>query len=447
MSTADPLTIQQLIAQADDDTQPGNYFVSNYPPFFHWSLDNANDWNEQLSQSHDDRNLGLYLHIPFCRKRCHFCYFKVYTGKNASEINRYLDSMIEEAKTYAERNYLKDRSPHFIYFGGGTPSYLSPKQLQGLCKGIQELFPWDQAKEVAFECEPGTLNEDKLKAIYDLGVNRLSLGVENFDDHILDLNGRAHRSSEIYKAYETAMSLGFDHINIDLIAGMIDETEENWQRCIEETLRLEPHSVTIYQMEVPYNTTIYKGMKENGELKAPVASWLTKRRWVSEAFDALTSKGYHIGSAYTAVKDPEKHAFVYRDELWKGSDLLSLGVASFGHLGGVHSQNISNIEDYISQVESKQLPLQRILRPEKEQLFRREFLLQLKLGTLHFDYFREKFSEDPLKVFSTQLNELKALRLAEVTDSSITLTREALLRVDAILYAFFEPELQNTRYT
>ena len=151
--------------------------------------------------------------------------------------------------------------------------------------------------EIAFECEPGTLTEKKLETIRALGVTRLSLGVENFDAHILEINGRAHRAEEIDRAYTNARAMGFPQINIDLIAGMVEETEENWKRNIRRTIELAPESVTIYQMEVPFNTTIYKRMKEEGKLVAPVADWATKRRWVSEAFAELERNGYRIASA------------------------------------------------------------------------------------------------------------------------------------------------------
>ena len=146
-----------------------------------------------------------------------------------------------------------------------------------------------------------------------MGVTRLSLGVENFDDRILELNGRAHRSPEIAQAYRAARALGFPQINIDLIAGMLGETEENWRACVQKTLELEPDSVTIYQMELPFNTTISKDLLKGTRLFAePVVNWSTKRRWVQEAFEALGARRLHTSrSAYTAVKDPSRTKFVY----------------------------------------------------------------------------------------------------------------------------------------
>ena len=153
--------------------------------------------------------LGLYLHIPFCRKRCHFCYFRVYTDKNAQEVDDYLDVLAREWELYAAQPAIAGRPLNFVYFGGGTPSFLSTQQLEGLVGRLTatdavEAMP----RRVTFECEPGTLTEAKLAAIRGIGVTRLSLGVENFDDEILELNGRAHRSPEIGRAYEFARSLG-----------------------------------------------------------------------------------------------------------------------------------------------------------------------------------------------------------------------------------------------
>ena len=245
----------------ETQTTVGNYFVSNYPPFSFWRPECVNEVNTTMGQEPESGTiLGIYLHIPFCRKRCHFCYFRVYTDKNSSAIKSYLDASLCELELYANKPFIGGRKPGFVYFGGGTPSYLSVDQLKYLTDGMKALLPWDEVEEVTFECEPGTLTDDKLQAIRDLGVTRLSLGVENFDDHILEINGRAHRSKEVGRAYEFARTAGFPQINIDLIAGMLEETEDNWKTCVAKAIEMAPDSVTIYQMEIPYNTTIYQRM-------------------------------------------------------------------------------------------------------------------------------------------------------------------------------------------
>ncbi len=232
-----------------EKTGLGNYFGANYPPFSAWKPAHLPDAFAALDAApRPDTPLGLYLHIPFCRKRCKFCYFRVYTDKNARDVEVYLDVLTKELELYRAKPAIAGRPLHFVYFGGGTPSYLSATQLGSMFERVQALFPWHDAAEVTFECEPGTLQQHKLEALKNAGVTRLSLGIENFSDKILESNGRAHLSAEIFRAYQWARDLHFAQINIDLIAGMLEGTEALWQRDIAQTLALRPDSVTIYQM-------------------------------------------------------------------------------------------------------------------------------------------------------------------------------------------------------
>ena len=393
----------------------------------------------------DDAPLGLYLTFRSAGKRCHFCYFRI-LDKNVrgGGLSR---TLAREWELYNEQRAIAGRPLNFVYFGGGTPSYLSVRQLETLVARMDAVSSWRTADEITFECEPGTLNEQKLTAIRRIGVTRLSLGVENFDDAILEANGRAHRSAEIGKAYEFARSLEFPQINIDLIAGMMGETDENWRSCVEKTIDMSPDSVTVYQMELPYNTTISKNLLTGGEaLPGPVANWATKRRWVEEAFDALERAGYIIGSAYTAVKN-RSTKFVYRDRLWQGADMAGLGVASFGYVNGVHMQNLDTYEAYCGQIESGQLPLGRALRPTEEERLIREFVLQLKLGSIRPPYFEAKYGVDVVSKFRDQLDALAGEGYLSQNDRDlVALTRAGLLRVDSLLPRFFQPQHQTVRY-
>ncbi len=433
-----------------DQTEVGNYFVANYPPFSVWTADAvASDAKSALGSRPEDVPLGMYLHIPFCRKRCHFCYFRVYTDRNAREVEQYLDLIVREWEMYAATAAVSGRTLDFVYFGGGTPSFLSTTQLDGLVSRLNAISSWSDAEEITFECEPGTLSEAKLSAIRGMGVTRLSLGVENFDDRILEVNGRAHRSPEIGKSYAFARSIGFPQINIDLIAGMLGETDANWKACIERTLELEPDSITIYQMELPFNTTISGDLLQGGgRFAEPVANWSTKRRWVQEAFEALERAGYHVGSAYTAVRNPGVTTFVYRDRLWHGADLVGLGVASFGHINGVHMQNLDTWETYAAAIENGEIPLGRAYRPTHEERMIRELVLQLKRGSIAPAYFADKYGVDVLDRFREPLARLRQHGyLATAGPDRIALTREGLLRVDVLLRHFFLAHHAGVRYT
>ena len=428
-------------------TRAGNYFISNYPPYSFWKPEFVGNALEALDKlPWAGTPMGLYVHIPFCRKRCHFCYFKVYTRQRATEIQEYLDAVIAELDLYLEYDFVGGRKPHFVYLGGGTPSYLSTDQFSSFAEKLQKRLPWNASREVTMECEPGTLSAKKLEAMRRQGVTRLSLGVENFDERILAINGRAHGSREIQQAWEWIQAQGFPQVNLDLIAGMLEESDGNWRRCVEMTVAMRPQSVTVYQMEVPFNTTIFQRMKEEGGLMPPVADWPTKRRWVDYAFRELEKAGYDVVSSYTAVRRGTKASFVYRDALWRGADLLSIGVSSFGHINGTHLQNEQNLKLYLERVQAGELPIHRALSPSRKELMIRELILQFKLGRIRPAYFEEKFGVDIAGEFSDQLGELRQEGYLMAEDEELVLSRNALLRVDSLLPAFFLPRHRDARY-
>jgi oxygen-independent coproporphyrinogen-3 oxidase len=354
---------------------------------------------------------------------------------------------VKEVELYSQTAVVGGRSLYYVYFGGGTPSYLSAAQLRSLFERLNKIMPWDDAEEVTFECEPGTLQRHKLETLKELGVTRLSLGIENFSDTILEANGRAHLSAEIYRAYGWARELGFDQINIDLIAGMVGESWENWGDCVRKTIELAPDSVTIYQMELPFNTVFSREMVLVGQDVLSVPDWPTKRNYVTYAFDELGRAGYETSSAYTLVKDRSRCRFVYRDGLWHGADMFGTGVASFGHVSGVHVQNVDSWEQYVGLLQKGELPLNRALPVTPHQLLIREMILQLKTGRLDAGYFRRKFGVDILDEFANAFMLLASARHLEQTEDGVRLTRSGLLQVDRLLPLFFELEHKGTRYT
>ena len=427
-------------------TEVGSYFIANYPPFSQWSADALAEVRATLTSPPRNVPLGLYMHIPFCRKRCKFCYFRVYTDKNAGDVERYVAALSREIELVSRLPVMGGRPFRFVYFGGGTPSFLSARQLTSLVDRLRANIHWDHAEEVTFECEPGTLSQPKLATLKELGVTRLSLGVENFSDAILEENGRAHLSGEVYKSWDWIKALGFPNVNIDLISGMVGETWENWQENIRRTIELGADSVTIYQMELPFNTVYSRDILGN-HVETPVADWPTKRGWQNYAYDELLAAGYKVSSAYTLVKDQGKVNFSYRDNLWRGSDLLATGVASFGHASGVHYQNLTEWGHYLETLERGELPLYRGMRPTPHQLLVREMILQLKTGQIDAGYFRGKFGVEILDEWRDAWRECGGEGYLTLDGDRVTLTREGLLRVDSLLPAFFEPEHQGVRYT
>ena len=435
---------------ADEKTGLGNYFIANYPPFSFWKPSYLPDAMAALnSPPVPGTPLGLYLHIPFCRKRCKFCYFRVYTDKNAKDVEVYLNAIVKEVELLAQTPCIGGRKLDYVYFGGGTPSYLSATQLRGLIEKLQAILPWDGAREIAFECEPGTLQQHKLQTLRELGVTRLSLGVENFKPEILQFNGRAHLEEEIHRAYGWARDLGFEQINIDLIAGMVGEDWPNWRDCVRKTIAMSPDSVTVYQMELPYNTVFSRELKVIGqdEPQLGIADWPTKRAWVEYAFEEFQNAGYEISSAYTVVKSKVKTQFVYRDALWSGADMFGTGVASFGHINGVHIQNVDTWEQYIEKLDKNEIPLGRAFPTTSHHRLIREMILQLKTGHLRADYFQKKFGANILEEFADGYRKLESEGWLTVSADGVDLTPAGLLQIDRHLTTFFDPEHLSNRYT
>jgi len=439
----DPATSRHEVKE----TEIGSVFVSNYPPYSFWRAEEAHAAFEALhSPPRPHTPLGLYLHVPFCRKRCKFCYFRVYTDKNSKDIQTYLDALAQEVELYSALPAAQDRPLKFVYFGGGTPSYISATHLEALAKRLKAAIPWTNAEEITFECEPGTLSEPKLETIREIGVTRLSLGIENFSDYILQENGRAHLSEEIYRSLPWIKTLQFDQLNIDLIAGMVGETWENWRDSVQRTIDIDPDSVTVYQMELPFNT-VYSQDYLHGNNGLHFADWELKRDWQAYAFEQLAAAGYEISSAYTMVKKSKHSQFVYRNAVWQGCDMLGTGVASFSHMSGVHFQNAASWNDYLAQLEAQQLPLARAFVTNEQERLTREMILQLKLGAINTSYFKQKFDANIITEFGEVFSALKQQGMLDYNQREVRLTEKGLLRVDLLLHQFYEPKYRNARYT
>jgi len=438
---ADQATITQT-----PEAEIGSVFVSNYPPYSAWNSEHLKHARAALLAPADPgRNLGLYLHIPFCRKRCKFCYFKVYTDIDSARIRRYLGALEREVALLAACPAVSGRPLEFVYFGGGTPSFISARDLQALVASVRASLPWDGAREITFECEPGTLTQPKLEAIRRIGVTRLSLGVESFDDGILKENGRAHLSAEIDRVLPWIRAQRFDQLNIDLIAGMVGETDDTWTHSVRRTLETAPDSVTIYQMELPYNTRYSDALAHGGSLA--LSTWDQRRAWHEQGIEALLASGYEISSAYTMVRKGSAAGFVYRDAVWHGSDMLGTGVASFSHLGGVHFQNESDLGPWQDRLEAGDLPLARALKTTPEERCVREMILRLKMGYLDPQAFQTKFGIDILARHAGAFARLESEGMLRVEAGRVVLTRAGLLRVDHLLPRFYADEYRGARYT
>lgn len=434
------------LVELKNEPTAGNYFVSTYPPFSCWSSDAIDEARQVLNQSIDQPQQvpwGLYVHIPFCSQRCDFCYYRSYESTSRQTMEAYVSTLLQEIQIVGALPVVQERPLLFVYFGGGTPSLLPLKQLNLLMGGIRDCFSWDAIEEVTFECAPKTATRDKLDFLRQSGVTRISMGIQQLNDEILKLNGRIHSARDARRAYGAIRDTGFPQVNVDLIVGLVGETDDTFFKSLDDVMELEPDSITIYQLEIPPNTPLFRSHSE-GETIVP--DWDTKRRRLNQAFDRLNAAGYHNRSAYTLVRDKEKHHFVYQEAQYRGVDLIGTGIASFSYVQGVHYQNLASLGSYRDRIDACELPISRGYRLNDDERLVRQFVLQLKLGCVPLKPLDDEFGISTVERFAEPLAQLAAQGLLLVNENTVRLTRSGLLCVDRILPSFFSDQHQAASY-
>ena len=419
----------------------GNYFVSAYPPFFCWSSGQVTGLADLLARppaSVPASPLGLYVHVPFCVQRCQYCYYLSYDDRGEARKD-YLEALGTELELYARRPLLAGRALDFVYFGGGTPSILSVPEIERLFARLQRCISWSGAREVTFECAPRSVTEAKARALKAAGVNRVSLGVQQLDDAVLARNGRLHGVADVERAYDVLRRAGFDALNVDLMVGLPGESEGSFRRSLERVIELAPEQVTLYLLEIPHNTPLYRRLRDEPGRDEP-ASWPEKRARLARGFERLAAAGYTPRSAYTAVRGEEHRAFVYQDEQYRGADLLGIGASSFSYLAGTHFQNHARLETYLEPLTNGILPVARAHALSARERLVRELVLQLKLLRVPLAPLEEKFGLPVLETFAEPLRHLVATGWLEITDDAITLTAQGIPRVDRLLLELYLPE-------
>ena len=394
--------------------------------------------------------LGLYLHIPFCRKRCHFCYFRVYTDKNAQEVGQYLDVLAREWELYGQLPAIAGRPLNFVYFGGGTPSFLSTQQLQSLVGRLTAVTPWTRRRRNHVRVRAGHAHRAKLAAIRRMGVTRLSLGVENFDDRILEINGRAHRSPEIAQAYRAARALDFP-------ADQHRPHRRHARRDRGELARLrrEDAGARAGQRHHLPDGAALQHHDQQGPPEGHAAVRRAGRELVDEAaLGAGGVRGARAGGLPRAAA-PTPRSRIRRERsssiaiasgrapTWSG-----LGVASFGHVNGVHMQNLDTWETYSEAVDARRAPA----APRLPADARGADDPRAGAAAQAADSVRPRTSGTSTASTSSSASPRSSTACGtkatwRASEQRVALTRNGLLRVDVLLPRFFLPQHAGIRYT
>lgn len=439
----------QRLNDRPEEPLAGSYFISAYPPFSCWKKEHVPQLERQLAApltAASDTPLGLYVHIPFCDVRCMYCYYLSHADKSPDLIDRYIEALVKELAIYRTKSIFANRDLSFVYFGGGTPSILSEGQISQLINKLQALFPWTVLQEATFECAPKSVTEPKLLALREAGITRLSMGVQQLNDTVLKQNGRVHLASDVERAYAIIQRLGFAVVNIDLMVGLIGESDESFLESLTRIIEMNPDSVTIYQLELPLNTPLYRVLNKSVPAGA-LATWKVKRSRLTNGLARLEAAGYQLRSAYTVARSFKAQKFVYQDAQYHGADFLGIGASAFSYIDGIHCQNLTSLESYLQRLGENRLSMERAYILNAEERLTREFILQLKLGRVNRHDFQQKFHVDIFERFAVLFAYFAEQELLIRTEDGVSLTLEGLLRVDRMLPAFYLPAHQHVRYS
>ena len=376
------------------------------------------------------KNIGIYVHIPFCKQKCKYCDFVSFTNKE-DMFEEYFKCLLmeieEKAKDYNVEviNGRKEKiGVNTIYIGGGTPSFAHEKYIEKVILKIKECFKVLKTSEITIEVNPGTVNEGKLKKYYEIGINRISIGLQSTNNNLLKMLGRIHNYSEFENTYNLARRVGFKNINVDLMIGLPTQTLEDVQESLNKIIEKSPEHISVYSLIVEENTKMFD-LIESGKVVLPDEDLERKMYWmVKTRLEEVGYKHYEI-SNFAKPKKESKHNM----NCWKQESYLGIGVAAHSYFNGTRFSNIDNLKQYIFNY-NEDVSIHNIVfheNQDKEQMMKEYLLLGLrKIDGVDITEFKNKFSENLVYVFRNELNKLVKEGLVEVDDNFVRLTNRGI---------------------
>jgi coproporphyrinogen III oxidase-like Fe-S oxidoreductase len=395
-------------------------FVTNYPDFRRWRKEAVEDLKGQP--------LNVYLHLPYCIQRCDYCHYKTTTLRTTQlgDIDRYVDSLCREIEIASERFHLRERPTISLYFGGGTPTLLSPGNIDRIMQTLHKNLTLADP-EINFEAEPVSLTPRKAEILVQHGVNRINIGIQSFCDEIVFRTGRRDTEKQAMKAIETALSTGAV-VNVDLISGLLGETLETWAYSVRRAIESGAHSVTVYKLEVYTNTEYYANLRRQNISLPPDEEELKFARYALEEFPRA---GYQPVNFFTFTQDG-KYVQRHITTKWQGVDIYAFGSSAFGSLGNWAYQNMNDLGRYSEIVQQGKLPLFRGYMYNHLELMTRDVILGMKLIRLDRCAFRKRHGFDFVKLCEAALQRLQEDGFLTIDDESVVLSKKGILYGDYV---------------
>lgn len=370
------------------------------------------------------KEIGIYVHIPFCMQKCSYCDFVSYVGKE-KQVKTYIEALKKEIEMISQQMDKKEWSISTIYIGGGTPSFIDSNYIVEIMQTIQSCFKVSKEVEITIEVNPGTITIEKLKQYRQIGINRISIGLQVVQDSLLKKIGRIHTYAQFLQTYQNIKLVGFTNQNVDLMLGLPGQTLRQLEESVKAILELEPTHISVYSLIIEENTPIEKQIRQ-GKLTIPEEE--TERTMYWRVKELLQEKGYiHYEISNFAKKG---YCSKHNKNCWEQKEYLGFGVAAHSYFNKKRYSNEIAIEAYIKNIQEgkieKNKQIHEIQNKEDEQ---KEYML---LGLRKLDSgvciqnFKQKFGENPIFLYHTVLEKLVKKGLIKIDLDKIVLTKRGI---------------------
>lgn len=376
------------------------------------------------------KNVGLYIHIPFCKRKCEYCDFKSYSGKE-NLIDKYIKWLKYELKEVGEGNKLDYENNlddliivKSIYIGGGTPSLIDSKYINDILTIAKQNYTIDENAEITIEVNPGTVNKEKLEEYKKAGINRLSIGLQSTQNSILKEIGRIHTFEQFLDTYNLARNVGFNNINVDLMIGLPKQTIKNIEDSLTQIIKLNPEHISVYSLIIEEGTPFYKKY-ENKQLDLPNDDEERKMYW--KVKEKLEDAGY----VHYEVSNYSKPGFESKHNLscWNQEEYIGIGVSAHSYTNNVRFSNMDSIEEYIQNYETEKETDNLIFHEKQNKSSKMKEFMMLglrKIKGVSIQEFKNRFGENPIYIYKNELNKLVEEKLLEIDGDIIRLTNKGL---------------------
>lgn len=369
------------------------------------------------------KELGIYIHIPFCKQKCYYCDFISYANKG-EKVKEYIECLQKEIELESNKYKNEEYEITTIYIGGGTPSFIDASYIERIINTIKQKYKLYENSEIAIEVNPGTINEEKIRKYKDIGINRISIGLQTTKDNLLKQIGRIHTYEEFLNCYKIVKKIGVDNINVDLMLGLPNQTLEDLKESLREVVNLNPNHISLYSLILEENTALEKMVSQN-MAKLPEEDleremyWTTKKileenRYIHYEISNFSKKGYE-----------SKHNL----NCWNQKEYLGFGVAAHSYIKNKRYCNTKNIEEYIKNIQNGKILNNRTICEIQNKIEKQKEYMLLglrKIQGIDIQKFKNKFIDNPICIFHKELEKLVKEELIEVDLNQIKLTSKGL---------------------